>query len=99
MILSRHSLLFILTAYWGLKEVLNLHAGENIVVSGAAGAVGNVVIQLAKNVFGAKKVIGIVGTEEKAKYIKNLGADVAINYKNPNFKQDLIDATSGFVET
>ncbi|KIJ49098.1 hypothetical protein M422DRAFT_28102 [Sphaerobolus stellatus SS14] len=88
-----------LTAYWGLREVLKFQPGESIVVSGAAGAVGNVVVQLSKNVFGAKKVIAIVGTEEKAQYIKSLGADVAINYKSPNFKQELIDATDGFVET
>ncbi|KIJ49097.1 hypothetical protein M422DRAFT_161700 [Sphaerobolus stellatus SS14] len=88
-----------LTAYWGLTEVLRLQPGESIVVSGAAGAIGNVVVQLAKNVFAAKKVIAIVGSDEKAKYIKSVGADIAVNYKNPNFKQELIEATKGSVDT
>ncbi|KAF8584641.1 NAD(P)-binding protein [Ramaria rubella] len=88
-----------LTAYWGLREILKLQAGETIVISGAAGAVGNVAIQLAKHIFGAKKVIAIVGSEEKAQYVKSLGANVALNYKNPHFEKELIEATQDYAET
>ncbi|KAF8590783.1 NAD(P)-binding protein [Ramaria rubella] len=87
-----------LTAYWGLCEVLKLQAGETIIISGAAGAIGNVTVQLAKNIFGAKKIIAIVGSEEKAQYVKSLGADVALNYKSSRFKQELIEATPDFAE-
>ena len=70
-----------LTAYFGLLEVANPQAGETVVVSGAAGAVGSVVCQLAK-IRGAR-VIGIAGGPAKSEYITGtLGADAAIDYKN-----------------
>jgi len=86
------------TAYYGLKDILKLQEGESLIVSAAAGAVGNVVVQYAKNVIKAKHVIGIVGSDEKCQRIKELGADVAINYKSDTFLQDLMDATPGFVD-
>jgi NADPH-dependent curcumin reductase CurA len=51
-----------LTAYFGMQKVLEFQEGQTIIVSGAAGAVGNVVVQLAKNVYKSKKVIAIVRT-------------------------------------
>ncbi|KAG1785414.1 uncharacterized protein HD556DRAFT_1314273 [Suillus plorans] len=86
------------TAYYGLRDILKLKEGESLIVSAAAGAVGNVVIQYAKKVIKAKKVIGIAGSDEKCQWIKELGADVALNYKSDTFPQDLIDATSDFVD-
>jgi len=69
-----------LTAYFGLLEIAGgIKAGETVLVTGAAGATGSVVGQIAK-IFGAK-VIGVVGSDEKAKFIKDLGFDEAINYK------------------
>jgi len=69
-----------LTAYLGLSEIGKPKKGETIVVSGAAGAVGSVVGQIAK-LFGCK-VIGIAGTDEKVTMLKSsLGFDEAINYK------------------
>ncbi|HEV7737989.1 MAG TPA: zinc-binding dehydrogenase [Chlamydiales bacterium] len=56
-------------------------------------------VQLAKNVMGAKKVVAIVGSDEKAEWIKGLGADVAVNYKHANWRQELTDATPEFAET
>jgi len=79
-------------AYWGLVDILKFKPGQNLLVSGAAGAVGNVVVQLARNVFGANKIVAIVGSKEKADYISKLGADVAVNYKDPNYKQAIKDA-------
>ncbi|AYC30543.1 NADP-dependent oxidoreductase [Paenisporosarcina cavernae] len=72
-----------LTAYFGLLDIGKPQAGEMVVVSGAAGAVGSVVGQLAK-IKGAR-VVGIVGSDEKANLIKNkFGFDEAINYKTEN---------------
>jgi len=77
-----------LTAYLGLTEIGKPKKGETIVVSGAAGAVGSVVGQIAK-LFGCK-VIGIAGTEEKVTMLKSsLGFDEAINY---NTTQDMAAA-------
>lgn len=68
-----------LTAYLGLTEIGKPKKGETIVVSGAAGAVGSVVGQIAK-LLGCK-VIGIAGTDEKVTMLKStLGFDEAINY-------------------
>jgi len=68
-----------LTAYLGLTEIGKPKKGETIVVSGAAGAVGSIVGQIAK-LYGCK-VIGIAGTDEKVTMLKSsLGFDEAINY-------------------
>ncbi len=69
-----------LTAYFGLLYICKPKEGETVVVSGAAGAVGIVVGQIAK-IHGCK-VIGIAGTDEKAAALKNeFGFDEVINYK------------------
>jgi NADPH-dependent curcumin reductase CurA len=69
-----------LTAYFGLIDVCHPNAGETVVVSGAAGAVGSVVGQIAK-ILGCR-VIGIAGTDEKIKYlVDELGFDGAFNYQ------------------
>jgi len=69
-----------LTAYFGLIEIGQPKAGETLVVSAAAGAVGSIVGQIGK-IMGCH-VVGIAGTEEKCKWIKEeLGFDEAINYK------------------
>ncbi|KAG7194881.1 uncharacterized protein KQ657_003989 [Scheffersomyces spartinae] len=81
-----------LTAYFGLTEILDFKEGQTLIVSAASGATGSMVVQLAKNVFKAKKVIAICGSDDKCKWVKSLGADIGLNYKSPNFKQELIDA-------
>ncbi len=68
------------TAYFGLLHIGQPKAGETVVVSGAAGAVGTIVGQLAK--LKGCRVIGIAGSDEKVAYLKEeLGFDEAINYK------------------
>lgn len=68
-----------LTAYFGLMDIGKPKAGETVVVSGAAGAVGVVVGQIAK-ILGCR-VIGIAGSDEKIKLLKEeFGFDEAINY-------------------
>jgi NADPH-dependent curcumin reductase CurA len=69
-----------LTAYIGLNEIGKPKAGETLVVSGAAGAVGSVAGQIGK-ILGCK-VIGLAGSDEKTAMLKaKFGFDEAINYK------------------
>lgn len=69
-----------LTAYFGLLEVGRPKEGETVLVSAAAGAVGSVVGQIAKQQ--GCRVVGMAGTEEKCRWItEDLGFDAAINYK------------------
>ncbi len=70
-----------LTAYFGLNEIGEPKEGETVVVSGAAGAVGLVVCQIAR--IKGCRVVGIAGSEEKISYLKDeIGVDEAINYKD-----------------
>ena len=70
-----------LTAYFGLLDVGQPKAGETVVVSGAAGAVGMLVGQIAR-IKGAR-VVGIAGGADKCRYlVEELGFDAAIDYKN-----------------
>ena len=68
-----------LTAYAGLLKVANFKAGEVVFVSGAAGAVGSLVGQIAK-ALGASRVIGSAGSPEKVARLLELGFDAAFNY-------------------
>ncbi|MBU2605923.1 MAG: NADP-dependent oxidoreductase [Alphaproteobacteria bacterium] len=69
-----------MTAYFGLMDIAKPKAGETVVVSAAAGAVGSMVGQIAKIQGG--RVVGIAGSDEKCKWlIETAGFDAAINYK------------------
>lgn len=69
-----------LTAYFGLLDIGKPQKGETVVVSGAAGAVGVVVGQIAK--IQGCRVVGIAGDDQKTAYLKDeLGFDEVINYK------------------
>lgn len=71
-----------LTAYFGLLDVGKFKAGDQVLVSGAAGATGSVVGQIAR-IKGAKKVVGIAGGREKCRWLTEKGGfDGAIDYKN-----------------
>ncbi|RMZ89190.1 hypothetical protein DV736_g3585, partial [Chaetothyriales sp. CBS 134916] len=87
-----------LTAYYGLVVVGEAKAGQKIVVSGAAGATGSMVVQIAKHIVGAKEIIGIAGSDEKCRWVESLGADKCINYKSPNFEQELTKACNDEVD-
>jgi len=77
-----------LTGYFGLLEVGQPKAGETVVVSGAAGAVGMVVGQVAK--IKGCRVVGIAGGADKCRYlVEELGFDAAIDYKNEDVQQAL----------
>ncbi|KAF2107171.1 hypothetical protein BDV96DRAFT_306705 [Lophiotrema nucula] len=87
-----------LTAYYGLIDIVRTTAEDTVVVSGAAGATGSMVVQIAKHIIGCKKVIGIAGGEKKCRWVESLGADICVDYKAPDFKEQLNKATEGFVE-
>jgi NADPH-dependent curcumin reductase CurA len=71
-----------LTAYAGLTRVARLEEGDVAFVSGAAGAVGSVVGQVAR-ALGASRVVGSAGTDEKVRHlVDDLGFDAAFNYKD-----------------
>ncbi|MEH7309176.1 NADP-dependent oxidoreductase [Neobacillus drentensis] len=77
-----------LTAYFGLLDIGKPKEGETVVVSGAAGAVGTVVGQIA-NIKGARSV-GIAGSDDKCEYLtKELGFTAAINYREPDFEKQI----------
>jgi hypothetical protein len=77
-----------MTAYFGLLEIGKPEAGQTVVVSGAAGAVGSLVGQIAK-IKGARAV-GIAGGAEKCAYVSGeLGFDAAIDYKAENVASSL----------
>jgi hypothetical protein len=78
-----------LTAYAGLFEVARFQEGDTVFVSGAAGAVGSVVGQLAK-LNGAKRVIGSAGSAAKVRHlVDDLGFDAAFNYKDAPVAEQL----------
>ena len=80
-----------LTAYFGFLDIGQPREGETVVVSGAAGAVGTIVCQIAK--IKGCRVVGIAGSDEKNQYLeKELGVDATINYKTADLKQALRDA-------
>jgi hypothetical protein len=77
-----------MTAYFGLLDVGQPKQGETVVVSGAAGAVGTVVGQIAK--IKGCRVVGIAGGADKCQYIHDeLGFDAAIDYKHEDVKEAL----------
>jgi NADPH-dependent curcumin reductase CurA len=77
-----------MTAYFGLLEVGQPKAGETVVVSGAAGAVGQAVGQIAR--LKGCRVVGIAGGTEKCDFVVNeLGFDACIDYKNGSVKDGL----------
>ncbi len=84
------------TAYFGLLRVAQAKEGDTVFVSAAAGAVGSAVVQIAK----AKgmKVIGSAGGAEKCSWVRELGADAAIDYKDGPLVKSLTDAAPDGVD-
>jgi NADPH-dependent curcumin reductase len=78
------------SAHIGLFSIGQATAGETVVISAAAGAVGSVAVQLAKQA--GCHVIGIAGGPEKCRWVEELGADHCIDYKMPGLGRALRDA-------
>ncbi|KAK5218768.1 hypothetical protein LTR72_008708 [Exophiala xenobiotica] len=81
-----------LTAYFGIIDVGKVKVGDFVVVSGAAGATGSVVGQIAK--LKGATVLGIAGSDDKCRWLKEeLGFDGALNYKDEEFGKNFRSAT------
>ena len=81
-----------LTAYAGLTRIAKFEPGDVVFVSGAAGAVGSAVGQIAK-ALGASRVIGSAGSAEKVRLVvEDLGFDAAFNYKDGPVSTQLREA-------
>ena len=81
-----------ISAYFGLELIGKPAPGETLVVTAAAGAVGNVAGQIGK-AKGAR-VVGIAGDDDKCAFLVNeLGFDAAVNYKNDDWSAKIDDAT------
>jgi NADPH-dependent curcumin reductase len=77
-----------LTAYYGMLEVGGVQAGQNVLVSGAAGATGSIAAQIAK--LKGARVAGIAGSAKKCAFLKEeLGLDGAIDYRAGNIGAQL----------
>jgi NADPH-dependent curcumin reductase len=86
-----------LTAYFALLDVGKIRAGDTVVISGAAGAVGSVAGQIAK--LKGCRVIGIAGGQEKCGALATeLGFDAAIDYKSENVRSALREHAPGGVD-
>jgi NADPH-dependent curcumin reductase CurA len=80
-----------LTAWFGLTEIGRPAPGDTVLVSGAAGATGSVVVQVAKAL--GCRVIGIAGGPEKCRWVQEVaGADAAIDYRAGNVARAIREA-------
>jgi NADPH2:quinone reductase len=86
-----------ITAYLGVEDIADLKPGETMVVSAAAGAVGSVAGQIGK-ARGAR-VVGLAGSPEKCRHVVDeLGFDACVNYKDPDWRDQLDAATPDGVD-
>lgn len=75
------------------SHLLNVQAGETLLVHGAAGGVGVAAVEIGK-ILGAT-VIATAGTDEKCRFIGEHGADHVINYREQDFREPVLDLTNG----
>jgi NADPH2:quinone reductase len=81
------------TSYYALKRRANAKNGETLLVLGASGGIGTSTIQLA-NVMGLHTICA-VGSNEKADYVKSLGADEIVRYDQVDLKETVKELTDG----
>lgn len=83
-----------MTAWFGLKRVAQMQAGERVLVTSAAGPVGATAGQLAK-IWGASNVVGIAGGAEKCRWlVEECGFDAALDYKAADFEAQFAAASA-----
>jgi NADPH2:quinone reductase len=80
-------------AWLGLVDRAAVAAGETVLIHAAAGGSGSAAVQLAKHL--GARVIATAGTEEKLALCRELGADVAVNYRDGDYKAAVLEATGG----
>lgn len=73
----------------GLERIGELHGGETVAVSAAAGGLGHIVVQLAK--LAGSHVIGLTGSDEKAALLRSLGVDRVVNYRREDLRRVLAE--------
>jgi NADPH2:quinone reductase len=83
-----------LSAYALLKLAAKPQPSDTVLIQSAAGGVGLFLVQLAK-IMGVKQVIALASSDDKLAFVKTLGADVAINYSNPDWPAKVLEATNG----
>ncbi|MFJ3659063.1 zinc-binding alcohol dehydrogenase family protein [Streptomyces sp. NPDC090119] len=82
------------TAYHAIREAGRLQPGQTIVIDAASGGVGHLAVQIAK-ALGAGKVIATVGSKAKLDFVRELGADVAVDYSDEDWTDQVLAATDG----
>ncbi len=85
--------LVLITAWESLYDRGKLQPGQSVLIHGGAGGVGHIAIQLAK--LQGAEVVTTVSSAESADFVKQLGATLAINYKETDFVQQVLDWTGG----
>jgi NADPH2:quinone reductase len=85
--------LVLITAWGGLYDRGGLQAGQTVLIHAGAGGVGHVAIQLAK--LKGARVITTVSSEAKVEFVKKLGADEVIDYRQENFVERVNELTDG----
>lgn len=82
-----------LTAYDALIQKAELSLGDSVIIHAGAGGVGSAGIQLA--VVGGMPVLATVGSQKKASFVSQLGADVVVNYRESSFSSTALEWTEG----
>lgn len=80
-------------AAWSQIEAADIQSGERVLIMGASGGLGSLLIQLAK--LRGATVIAVAGSEEKLDFCRELGADHAINYAEFNITEQVMELTGG----
>jgi len=84
--------LTLITAWEALIDRAALIAGQTVLIHAAAGGVGHLAVQVAKNL--GARIAATVSSEEKAAFVKSLGAELTINYKKENVTQAALNWTN-----
>ncbi|WOE75632.1 NADP-dependent oxidoreductase [Alterisphingorhabdus coralli] len=86
-----------LTAWFGIHRIGVLHAGETLLVSGAAGSVGGVAVQLGRAI--GARVVGIAGGPDKCRWLtETAGCDAAIDYQNEQLPEAIASACADGID-
>ncbi len=85
------------TAYVGIHDIGQVRAGDSVLISAATGAVGGVAVQLAKAA--GARVVAIAGGRNRTDHaVRVLGADVAVDYRDPAFPERLVQAAGDGID-
>jgi NADPH2:quinone reductase len=82
------------TAWYAMHQIARVRPGESALIQAAAGAVGTAALALARS-HGMSPVIGATGSDEKCAFVRELGADAAINYAREDLRERAVALTGG----